>query len=361
MAPDIRMDIAQARDGMAVAARSANATRIVNLSELSPAWSWVGDAFRRTYPGWKHVSSQSFKAPAWTPRPATIARLRAGWQAARTLGDGPSVLVSHGPRPAIYGSLMTGRRFPHMRHLAFSFNYTDLPEGMTRRLTAHFLRRVERFVVFSTLERELYAGHFDLPPDRFDMLHWGARPPAMAAESGPSERGNYICALGSQGRDYATLMHAMKRLPKLRLVVVATPDSLSDIVIPSNVTVRTDIPLEQAMNILAHSRFMVLPLKGGRTPCGHVTVVSAMHLGKAIIATHSAGLADYVEPRVNALTCQPNDHAAWAGAIQSLHDDPNLSMQFGLAGQRFASRYCTEKNVVDYLRQFLRSSPGGYA
>ena len=43
------------------------------------------------------------------------------------------------------------------------------------------------------------------------------------------------------------------------------------------------IPYPRAMNILQHSRFMVLPLKGSAVPCGHVTLVAAMLLFMVVV------------------------------------------------------------------------------
>jgi len=330
--------------------------RVINLSELAQQWNWVGSAFRDTGQDWRHVSSQGSPLPSWLPRRATLARVLAAQQALALLGDGPSVLVTHGPRPAMYGALLAGRRFPHMRHLAFSFNYTELPTGLVRRLMARAFRSVERFVVFSGMERRLYADHFDLPVTRFDMLHWGVRPPDIDCNEPPAVQGKYICALGSQGRDYKTLMLAMRRLPRLKLVLVAAPENLRDLAIPSNVTVLTNIPLAQAMNILAHSRCMVLPLKHNRVPCGHVSIVSAMHLGRAVIASESSGLDDYITPQATALTFPAGDDVALAAAVATLHDDPALALKLGLGGQRFAREHCAEENTVGYLRRYLLSA-----
>lgn len=329
--------------------------RIINLSELAPQWNWVGPAFRDTGQDWRHVSSQGSRLPSWLPRRATLARAIAAQQAVALLGKGPSVLVTHGPRPALYGALLAGRRFPQMRHLAFSFNYTELPTGLPHRMMALAFRSIERFVVFSGMERKLYADHFDLSVNRFDMLHWGVRAPDVDCDEPPAVQGKYICALGSQGRDYRTLLLAMRRLPKLRLVVVAAPENLHKLAVPSNVTVLTNIPLAQAMNILAHSRFMVLPLKHNRVPCGHVSIVSAMHLGRAVIASNSSGLEDYITPHATGLTFPAGDDVALAAAIATLHDDPALALQLGLGGQRFAREHCTEENTVGYLRRFLLS------
>jgi hypothetical protein len=64
--------------------------------------------------------------------------------------------------------------------------------------------------------------------------------------------------------------------------------------VPPNVRVIVNAPFEEAMNILQYSAFTVLPLSTSTTPCGHVTLVCAMHLGKTVVATASAGIADYM-------------------------------------------------------------------
>src|SRR5207302_10311135 len=138
------------------------------------------------------------RLPSWIPRGHTIARLVASWQAVTALGDGASVLVSHGPRPTMYGALMARRRLRYTRHLAFSFNFTDLPVGVVRKLMVQAFPSVERFVVFSNIERELYAEYFNLPINRIDMLYWSVQPPSVDRSEAPLEPGDYICAIGSQ-------------------------------------------------------------------------------------------------------------------------------------------------------------------
>ncbi len=55
-------------------------------------------------------------------------------------------------------------------------------------------------------------------------------------------------------------------------------------------------------------------------PCGHVTLVSAMHLGKAFVISNSSGVKDYVQHGENAIVCEafsPDDGSviAFSGMI----------------------------------------------
>ncbi|MGK2954009.1 MAG: glycosyltransferase [Thiobacillus sp.] len=327
---------------------------VVNLSEFHPSWNWLASSVRGPQAlDWAHSSVQSIDIPAWAPRPMAWRRAIAAWKAASLLKQRAAVLVSHGPRMTMYGSLAMASRLKRQRHLAYSFNFTELPRGATRKLMAASFQAVDRFVCFSTMERQLYARHFDLDLARIDMIHWAAEPPPADHDAGPAITGGYICAIGSQGRDYATLMQALRTLPQIRMVVVATPASIDGLNIPANVELHCDIPFDKAMNILRHSRFNVVPLRDSEVPCGHVTIVAAMHYEKASIVSASSGVADYIDSGVNGLAVPVRDPQALALAIERLWSDPAESSRLAAAAKAFAQKACCNQVAVDYFERFL--------
>lgn len=331
--------------------------RIVNLSELDPAWNWLAGSVRGPEAlAWSHSSALAVGVPRCLPRSASVARALAAWRAVPLLaGSASSLLVSHGPRMTMYGAQAARLRRVRPRHLAYSFNFTQLPHGSTRKAMAKAFAGIDRFVCFSNMERRLYADHFGLDIERIDMIHWAARPPQGGASASVAAAGEYVCALGSQGRDYGTLFEAMRTLPSIRLVVVATPASLAGLAVPDNVTVLCNIPLGEAMAVLRGSRFTIVPLGGHEVPCGHVTVVSAMHCSKAAIVSASSGMADYLEHGVNGLTVPVGDRAALARAIEQLWSDPVQATRLGAAARAFAAARCGEDAAVAYLENYLRS------
>lgn len=332
------------------------ALHLVNLSEMDAGWNWLAASARGPQLlHWRHSSTQSVaRPPAWVPRPTAWRRAIAAWKAAAWLEQKESILVSHGPRMTMYGSLALASTLKRRRHLAYSFNFTELPRGAARRLMALSFKSVDRFVCFSTMERQLYARHFDLDIERIDMIHWAAEPPAIDPGAEPAIAGDYICAIGSQARDYATLMQAMRSLPHIALVVVATPQSIAGLDIPANVELQCSIPLGKAMNILRHSRFNVVPLRDSEVPCGHVTIVAAMHCEKASIVSDSSGVADYINSDVNGLAVPAGDPRALANAIERLWNDPAETSRLAAAAKNFAQRFCREAAAVDYLVGFLQ-------
>jgi glycosyltransferase involved in cell wall biosynthesis len=332
---------------------SAQGKQIINLSWQRPEWNWLAHRFPELH--WIHRTCWGHPLPLWVPKHAMLVRMHAGFQAAMDARRTPSILVSHGPIPASYGAFWKSILCPSTRHLLFGFNFTELPRGIKLRWMRHAFRHVDRFTVFSSMEKALYAKHFDLALERFDMVHWSARPLQVDRQEPPLIDGPYLCAIGSQGRDYRTLMQAMAQKPDLKLVVVVNPENLRDCKVPANVKVLTQIPLKQVANILAHSRFMALPLRDAEVPCGHVTIVSAFHEGKAIVATDSTGIQDYLEHGVTGILTPSQDATALAEQLQRLWDDPASAEQLGRQGQAFGALHCSEESAMNYFATTLNA------
>jgi glycosyltransferase involved in cell wall biosynthesis len=226
--------------------------------------------------------------------------------------------------------------------LSFSFHFPRLPKGLRLLILKWALSRVERFAVHSEAERERYAKHFGLSVERFQLLLWGVQPSSVQIEDLPPPISSpYICALGKDGRDYRTLFEAMKRLPELTLIAVVQPYNLTGIDIPRNVKVYCDIPRIEAMNILKHSQFMVLPLESDETSCGHITLVSAMFCKKAIVATSSSGIADYFPAGYDAPKIAAGDVTGWVEALGAMAGDHDRLERCAVAGDKFAHEYCS--------------------
>ncbi len=241
-----------------------------------------------------------------------------------------------------------------MPHVAWGFNFTTLPRGPLRRFMATAFARVERFIVYSSMEKEVYTNYFGIDPQRVDVVLWGVGHPQVEPLDASLETGDYICALGGNARDYRTLFAAMARWPEIPLVAVLRPENIAGLTVPANVRLHFNIPSARANNILAHSRFMVLPLSAQDVPCGHVTLVAAMHLRKAMIISRSTGVSDYVQDGVNGLCVPVGDADALAQRIGELWSNRRLACELADAGHAFALRNCSEDSIKSHLRKILR-------
>ena len=314
---------------------------VVNVVPFNlEGWRWFeADTVDRVR--WEFFGPSAMSWPERKLRWSSLALTRGCHRAVRFADrEGARLLVSHDPK-ATYRCAEVNRRLKRpIPHLAWSFNFARLPTGLKRRLMTSAFRDVERFVTFSTMERELYANYFDIPIDRFTMIHWAMGPLAMDPPDRPQVAGDYICSLGGNARDYPTLMAAMAQLPDIPLVAVVRPDNLAGLAVPPNVTIRTNIPFAEACNILNFSRCTVVPLVGSEVPCGHVTIVVAMQFGVAPIVTRSTGLEDYAMPDRTALTYQ-------------VHDAGDLARQLGANGREFFAANCAEDVARTALAQQL--------
>lgn len=285
-----------------------------------------------------------------------LARIRGALEAVRLASrTSARAVVAHGPTVAAWCAIFARVFRLPAPIVAHSFNFTELPSRWKRYVFSRAFLKINRFIVFSTMERDIYAKTFSLPAERFDVVLWGVRTPRVDGAETAHDAGDYVCAIGGNARDYRTLLEAARQLPQIRFVLVVRPESLRGLTPSSNVLVHTNLPEGTTMNVLLHSKFMVLPLIGSEVPCGHVTLVSAMHLGKAFIITESSGVRDYVRNEENALTVALGSVESLVSAITRLWSDPTLCARLGDSGKAFARRRCTEEQIVEHFRGWLTS------
>jgi glycosyltransferase involved in cell wall biosynthesis len=259
------------------------------------------------------------------------------------------LIVSHGPYTSFYAEAIGRGRHREIPHLAFAFNFTDIPAGARLHAMRRVFARIDRFVVYSRMERDLYARVFALSLEKLHFLRWGVAPPIF--DPAPREIAvPYVAALGGEARDYVTLCAAARELPEIPFVLITRPDSLEGIELPDNVTVHTNLPWHRAWSILWHAELTTLPLRSKDTPNGHVTAVGAMHLGKAQVITDSAGIRDYAIDGKTALLVPPGDPTSLAESINHLFSDESLRMRLGQGAKAFASEHCSEMLTVEFFR-----------
>ena len=332
---------------------------IVCCSEIAdPSWRWIEACLPDAEVQFEFARCPPARGEQKFAR-FSFARLRLSLEAVRMAHRSRAqVLVTHGPTLAAWCALLMRAFGLEISILAHSFNFTTLPNVFKRAVFRFAFSRIERFVVFSRLEREIYSKYFRIPIDRFDFVYWGVRPPNV--EDSVSFEKEYVSAIGGNARDYRTLVDAAWKLPEVSFVLVVRPENLRGLKLPPNVTFHANVPFEKAMSVLLHSRFMVLPLLRSDVPCGHVTLVAAMHLGKAFIITDSSGVRDYVRDGDNALTVTVGSTESLVSATKRLWHDQDLCTFLGKNGHRFASGKCTETRIAEHFRDWLRARQNGH-
>jgi len=330
--------------------------RVANISEHSGAeWRWILDR-PEIAPRVEVTGASTARTGGMLeriPGGRSLTRYRAAAELAAAARQNPfDLVISHGPLATAWTAEVLGRAKAEAFHLAYAFNFTDLPTGLRRAFFTRAFAKVDRFVVFTRAEQQLYAEYFGIPAHKLVRAPWGVSPTLSALPARTIE-GPYFAALGGEARDYETLCAAARLRPDLRFVVIARPWNFAGITAPANMDVRFDLPLAEALGLVAHAEAAIVPLRGRETPCGLVTVVGGMHLGKAQVVTEAAGVADYIAHERTGLMVPPRDPEALAAAIDRLMHEPGLAARLGHAAREHATRFCCEANTVELFSRFL--------
>jgi hypothetical protein len=328
--------------------------RIATVSDTpDPDWVWLRDLMGPDFEvAERRLSWTSFSMAAGSG-PKAMRRFHGAQALAQASRRKPfDVIVSHGPWVSAWVEGIAGSSKRGARHLAFSFNFTDLPTGARRAVMRRGFKNVDAFAVFTDAEQDIYANYFAIDRSKFLRTPWGVAPPLAAIQPRVIED-EYFAALGGEARDYAVLCEAVRLCPHLNFVAVARPHNFGGLNPPENLEVRFNLPFDEAWGIVQHARAALIPLRSRETPCGLVTLVGGMHLGKAQIVTDAAGAADYLKDGETGLLVPAGDAQALAAAIRRLDQDPALAARLGAAAKTYASAQCSEADTVAFFAELL--------
>lgn len=147
--------------------------RVTSVHDLEPGWPWIASLYHgQPAVEWHSVSTRRSRFLARLPGPHW-GRIRAALQIRRILARNQAdLVVSHGPYTSYYVEALGRREKRDVPHLAFAFNFTDIPDGYRLEAMRRAFAHTDRFTVYSRMERELYAETFGVPIDRFIFSRW---------------------------------------------------------------------------------------------------------------------------------------------------------------------------------------------
>lgn len=331
--------------------------RVINVAEMAGRnWDFVENHYpcKDANIEWHYNSANPKNLLEKLISRPKISRYRVCLQSINLIHHENDVLISHTPRISHWLSTFMKPLGRKNNHLAFSFNFTELPGNTLRSAMIKSFNRIDGFVVYSQFEKKLYSDFFEIPTEKIHMLHWAMETPELAEKPYPILN-NYYCAVGGEGRDYKTLLRTFEKLKHLNLVIVTRPYAMDGLAIPPNVQVLYNLPNPQFWEIVNQSQALIVPLRDENTACGHITLVGAMKLRKPIITTFSHGTTDYIEANKNGLICPPQDAVCLADAIETLETNLQLREQLGGYGYEFAKENCQPINWANFIHQFLEN------
>jgi len=160
---------------------------------------------------------------------------------------------------------------------------------------------------------------------------------------------NMICSVGSEWRDYPTLLKALQGL-ELRAELAVGSTALRPAGTPSaefaiitrqtvggglspNVRVRQQVNARDLRRLYARSRFVVIPLLDVDVDTGVTSICEAMAMGKAAIVTRARGQVDAIRHGEQGIYVPPGDPRALRAALLHLLNHPAEAERMGRAGR----------------------------
>jgi glycosyltransferase involved in cell wall biosynthesis len=207
----------------------------------------------------------------------------------------------------------------------------------------------DRIITWSSVQRDYAIRDCGIGPEKFvlvkhpvDQLFW--RPMNVPTDM--------ICAIGSENRDYKTLVEALKGLDipchigaknirfvdDTRAVTVDAREYLGEL--PPHITVGHKY-YRELRDLYARSRIAVVALLPSNTDNGISAILEAWAMGKAVICSRTEGQVDAIEDGVNGIFVPQGDPVALREAILRLWNNPEEVERLGRAGRRHVEEYHT--------------------
>ena len=223
-----------------------------------------------------------------------------------------------------------------------------------RRYYAMVLSLVDVAICHSSVEVERYAALFPEARCRFVFIPYRTtvtrRAALMACYAVTGAKNGMIVAAGRSGRDYRTLVAAIRGLPCKLRIICDMPVPAADDDPSAQISVSRDTFDETYLEQLANALFVVVPLATDDKSAGQMVALQAAALNKAIIVTRTAAIAEYVTDGQDALLVERNDVAQMRAAIRRLLEDDAFRARLGAnAAIRFEREHSTEAFVRKLL------------
>lgn len=237
--------------------------------------------------------------------------------------------------------------------VAWTFNLGALHGKHKKFLARSALKSVNKFVVHSSAEIINYSQYLDLPANRFEFVP--LHKPIMAPTATENDDAPFILAMGSANRDYAILLKAIKTL-KYPLTIVAPPHALSGLDIPTFVTVKSNLSLQECRTLVQQARINIVPIDNQSTASGQVTVIEAMMYKKAVIATDTIGTRDYIRNGQTGFLVRPQSEKELADSIELLWRNEKLRSEVAANAQEYVRTELSHQKAADRLIQILNAT-----
>lgn len=244
---------------------------------------------------------------------------------------------------------LPGKRIPHI----------TLSGWISKPKKAWFLKlvhhRIDRIIIWSSVQRDYTLNVLKIPQSKVTCVRKGQD---LRFWRPMDTKPDMICAVGTEMRDYLTLIAAMQGLD-IRCHIAAgiergqLPETVKIIssihTLPPNVTLGRK-PYTELRDLYARSRFVVVPLLPTDTDNGLTCILESMAMGKPVICSRTRGQVDILEEGKTGIFVPPGDVQALREAILYLWHHPEIAGSMGREARKLAEEKYSIEQFVESVR-----------
>jgi glycosyltransferase involved in cell wall biosynthesis len=232
-------------------------------------------------------------------------------------------------------------------------------------------RRVQHRVVTASLRSSACVVCFSQWQADVLTQRAGLRP--LQAQSNPASvdhhyfhpngggRGDYVFAIGwDLGRDYKTLIEAMRGLPCKAIIAARERNLVGIDSIPDNVEIEIYPSFPRLRELYDGARLIAVPTRHEDWPyagdmSGATVLVEGMAMGKPVVITRQQAWDDYVVDGESALLVEPEDVRSFRTAIERVFADDELADRLGGNARAIVEERLTSRHFGERLADIVRS------
>lgn len=209
----------------------------------------------------------------------------------------PNVIISNEYRRSFFVniSLMILRR--DTIHIVVGMNLSAKPLQTKINFFDYLINKIfeksTKIVVHSRYEASLFSALHKLPIGRFAFSHWGYDLPQLTSDRFSGPRAPYVCMVGRNNRDLETFAKAVE-LAGIHGVAIIPAYVPVDPMLERSLEIHRNLPLADCIDCIRNSKINLTLLRDDQRGAGHITVVTALHLGVPQIHSDAQFLKEYV-------------------------------------------------------------------
>lgn len=143
-----------------------------------------------------------------------------------------------------------------------------------------------------------------------------------------------ILAAGTANRDYKTLVSAVHGLDvEVRIAADSAwypvETNVQGLELPTNIILKSAGNYLGLRELYAACRFVVVPMLPARFACGYAVIAEAMAMGKAVIATRTQVVSDFIRDGENGFLVEVGDVSGLRERIEWMLNNPMIATTMG--------------------------------